>query len=240
MAGEFNLVSVQAAIFLADSTGYSQSSFLGTVLSKYSDRYDGKVQTLPIPDDDPASNALPQIMLESKNNQWKLHSGKRRIDSFWLANPEDVAENEIDIISECVQVLTYYARTIGVLKIRRMGFLIAHLKVTDNATLDLVSRFVNPIYAKTIFSNSQDFEIHNHFTQRLDPLEHDINVWIRCKSALAQPDLKRVLVVEQDINTIDDENSEKRFSPDDVDAFFFHAFETSRDVFGQYFPEVQP
>jgi|GEM_PF-4386117 len=233
MAEEFKLVSVHAAMFLADSSGYTQSSFLATILGKYSERYNGSVQALQIPQN--TRVALPQVVLESSDGQWKLQAGPSRVDSFWFADNTINSVDKASIVAQVAEVVSMYAQLTPTLLIDRLGLLLSTVKATNNPSEELVARFTNPSLADTIFRDTKDFELHNHIMSSLELLGRPINIWTRCKSAILQPVEERVLVVEQDINTLEEDRASTRFSTDDILRFYSEAVEVASRTFSLYF-----
>lgn len=233
MTTSFSIATVQAAIFLADGSGFAQSSFLASILAKFSDRYNGNVQALPIPEAPPIN--FPQVILESADGHWKIQGGPSRIDSFWFATDTEFAD--IDTILSCSEVLSYYSEANNSLKVGRVGLVLTRVAPSSNPASELITRFANLSLSSTIFGESKDFAVHNHTVSHIEALEQQVNIWMRCKTGRLLPSQDPALIIEQDINTLEEDKDPTRFPPDRIRAFFSEAVNLSELVFQQYFPE---
>jgi hypothetical protein len=230
-AQDFQLLSVHAALFLLDTKVFTQSGFLASILSKYATRYDGAVQAIPFSGEAPPE--LPRVILQSQNGQWKLQAALNRIDSFW--NTGDLSQRNGDIDKQCIEVLEHYIQTNPSIQISRLGFLINRVVETDRGAQELIDRFCNDVVKEKPFNRSENFEIHNHKIYPLKQTRYAVNSWVRCKAVtIAVPQIKKAVVVEQDINTLED--PESVFDLDSVQRFFQECQTEMSEILSIYFP----
>ncbi len=230
-AEDFQLLSVQAALFLADTKALTQSGFLAAILGKYATRYDGAVQAIPFVENAPPE--IPRVILQSKDEHWKLQAALNRIDSFW--NTTDLTQGDESISSQCVEVLEHYIQMNPALQISRVGFLINRIVEKENPARELIERFCNDESKVRPFNNSESFEIHHHKTYKLKQTGYAVNSWVRCKAVrIIQPQQKRAVIVEQDINTVEDPGSV--FDLDSARRFYRECQAEADEILSIYFP----
>lgn len=232
---QFNLNSVQAVVYTPNGSRFSQTSVLASVLGRYPDRFNGPVQALPLPDDAPAE--IPRVILQSTNGMYKLQAGPARIDSFWMAtqgaNPDQAFS--------CTEVLEHYVRTAEPpLRVGRVALVLTRTTDDANPAQSLIERFCNEESRIQPFNNSEHFEIHNQKRYQLQNIELQINCWVRCKAVtLLQPEPRRGILVEQDINTLEEDAIRNVFDADRLRDFFAHAAEEANSILHIYFPEEE-
>src|SRR5438445_6676376 len=173
----FRLIAVQAVIFTADHGAFTPSSVLASTLGRYSQRFNGPVQALPLPEDVPVE--VPRVLLRSSDQAWSLQAGPARIDSVWhLRDFSSAAPN--DVIIRCSEVLLHYVESTHA-RVSRLALVTTRaVPVSEPARL-LVSHFCNEAAQQRLFRNSVTFEVHNHKQYTL-PGGPQINSWVRCKS----------------------------------------------------------
>lgn len=85
----------------------------------------------------------------------------------------------------------------------------------------------------------KEFELHALKRYSLDR-GIEINSWVRCRTgvqqAAAQMPEQRVIVVEQDLNTVVDGTQSREFAPDELDAFFKQVSGELDQILSLYFP----
>ena len=230
-ASDFQLLSVQAALFLLDTKSFSQSGFLASILSRYATRYDGAVQAIPFSGEAPPE--IPRVILQSQNGQWKVQAALNRIDSFWTAN--DLSQRNGDIANQCTEVLEHYIETNPSVQISRLGFLINRVVESQNPAQELIDRFCNEAVKEKPFNRSESFEIHNHKTYNLKQTDYTINSWVRCKAVtIIEPQPRRAVIVEQDINTLEDPRN--TFDLDSAKRFYQECQTEMSEILSIYFP----
>lgn len=230
----FSIYQVQAVIYTPETEQFSQAAVLGTILNRYASRFDGPVQALPLPPGAPPE--LPQLILTSSDGGFKLQAGPTRTDSFWARIP---GRREEDAFS-CIEVLDHYVRSVEKpLRIARVALVITRIADHENPADELVRRFANPEAAERVFRNSQSFEIHNHKVYELRATGMRINSWMRCKAVqMVKPEEKKIVLVEQDLNSIEDVQAPRALEADEIGGFFKAASEEANEILRKYFPDL--
>jgi len=136
---QFNYASIQAVVFMAEGSQFSQPNLLATILGRYAGRFDGPVQALPLPDDAPPE--IPRVILQSRDGVFKVQAGLTRVDSFWIATQQPT--NQSPGLS-CVEVLEHYIRASQLpLRVGRLALVITRVAELSNPAQSLIDRFCN-------------------------------------------------------------------------------------------------
>lgn len=231
-ATDLYLANFQTIIFTPDTSAFSAPKTLAIILGKYAHRYDGTVQSLPLPDDIPPE--VPRVVLQSKDGTYRLDVSPRRVTSYWQRTSETQVEPE-DMVSSCIEVLEHYVQGIEI-QVSRLALVLTRVHSTKNPAQLLVERFCRPELQTTLFEHSENFEIHNHKSLQLK--DFSINCWTRCKTAGLLVDTRPVtaLIVEQDLNTLAEEVEPHRFTTEEIRNYFLLASSEAEAVLKLYFP----
>jgi hypothetical protein len=225
----FAINQVQAVLYYTDE--FSQSKFLATILAHYSSRYDGPMQAIPLPPSAPPE--LPRLVLTSKDDAFKLQAGPLRIDSTWARTPGSNDQERFGSI----EVLDHYLRhSENPPRIGRVALVITRFADHANPAGKLIELFCNKTSADRLFNNSETFEIHNHKVYQLPETGLRINSWMRCKAAeMIKPERKKIVIVEQDINTTEEGAVGQALSADKIGSFFEKARNEADGILHKYF-----
>lgn len=226
-----NLTSVQAAMFTPDVSQFSQSSILAKVLRHHSGLYDGEVQALPLPEGFPPD--LPRIILQNKSGSLRFQASPRRMDSFWQSIPGKADGDpftSVTIIERLIQDLE------STIRIGRLALVVNRALVHKNPAQLLIDRFCNSEVKTQPFNHSENFEIHNHKSYKPIGFDTAINSWVRCKTGILESSKEKILLVEQDINTTEEEAIKKQFNCTTAQQFFSMARKEIEEILSLYFP----
>lgn len=246
-ASQFDFVTVQAVVFSRPSSEFSQNRVASHILGNHENRYDAPMQTIPMPKDVPQE--IPRAIFHSQDNKWRIHFAPARIDSIC----SDTNMTLLDAVEQCGQVLSGYveaATPMAPVKVGRLALIVHRLARVDNAARELVEHFCRAELTPVPFGNSQEFEIHNFKTYQLPETELKVNSWVRCKAAFLNPALlgnvapnfqsalgQRVVVVEQDINTTQEQIDQRQFNGADIIDFFQRVCTEEDSIMSLYFPD---
>jgi hypothetical protein len=230
---QFRLVSVQAVIFTPDASQFTQSNVLSVVLQKYAARFNGPIQSLPLGDEAPAE--IPRVVLQSADGVFRLQAGPSRVDSFWTIGKDS---NESDAF-KCTEVLEHFVKGSQVtLRVGRTALIINRILETSDSAQMLIDRFSNKESADSVFTNSHHFEVHNQKRYELESFGAIVNSWVRCKTAeLISPVSMKGILVEQDINTLEEETLTQNYKSTTIRKFFDCARDEENSILRLYFPE---
>jgi hypothetical protein len=231
-ASQFQLASVQTVVWTPEAASFSQPRFLATVLGRYAGRYDGSVQSIPLPEEAPAE--IPRIVLESSDHTWKLQASPFRCDAFWI---RDISSKDVqNPIKDSAEVLRFYVDQMQ-RRVSRIALVLTRVCETAHPAQTLIERFCNDEAKIAPFNRSEAFEIHNHKRYQLPKTNLQINSWVRCKTATLMPNNNPVVVVEQDINTVGVETVEYDLAGNSLETFFSVAPVEANSILELYFPE---
>jgi hypothetical protein len=234
-ASNFRLASVQAVIFTPDTEVFAPQRVLTSILTYPDGPYDGPVTSLPLPPD--FEPTAPRIVLQSADQRWRVQAGPARIDSFWSGQATLTVASEFARLAEkCSAVLDHYVHETDV-RVSRLALVVVRACPVPHPAQILINRFCSEEARSTQFRNSQSFEIHNHKRYVLAGADRTINSWVRCRTASFKE--QPVIAVEQDINTLGDEDGPEshRFNVEQIHSFFTHAREESDAILRLYFDE---
>ncbi|MEH2080984.1 MAG: hypothetical protein V7K89_13570 [Nostoc sp.] len=234
-AQDLNLVTLQLSIFTPNISSFAASKALGIVLSKYSQRYDGDVQALPLPEEVPLE--IPRIVLQSKDKAYRLEISPARINSLWLRTDNVKTETQ-EIVDICKEVLEYYIQSMQI-EVNRLGLVTIRVHQTQKPATLLSNKFCKPELIDQVFSSSENFEIHNHSIKNIENFV--VNVWTRCKSGLIvnNDQTHSALIVEQDLNTLAQDLEDRKFNLEEIKSFFSLMQLESQAILQLYFPNNQ-
>ena len=227
---DFQLDLVQTVIFTPEYAAFNAAKVLTTILTKFSDRFDGEMQVLPLPSDAPAD--LSRVQLKSGDERRQLTISPSRMDSIWT-KPEG---NLNSVVAGCADVQEEYLRSTEA-RVGRIALVINRIFAVENPAQELIRRFCNEPCQREPFNHSKSFEIHNHkvYSPSGSTVDYSINSWVRCKTAELVTDKRQVILVQQDINTVETESY--RFGSEQISSFFKMAISEVDGVLKKYFPE---
>jgi hypothetical protein len=233
-SNDFTLNSLQAAIFTQDQSVFAAGRAVATILAKFSERYDGPMQVLPLPTNTPPD--IPHVHLQSSDAQWHLNMAPARIDSIWNNLPMQASPSVASVAQQCAEVQEYYLSEYHHAQVARLALVISRTCPVENPAQILIQQFCNEWSQGQPFKHSGSFEIHNHkvYTPPTEGIDYQINSWVRCKTAALVADNRPVILVEQDLNTL--ENTIRRFNADQIRAFFRMAAQEADEIIRLYFP----
>jgi hypothetical protein len=209
-------ISIQTTVF-TPGLSFAQGKILSFVLSELADKLDGTPISLPRADRLPP--AVPRIVVQSSDKRYKLEAAPARFNLYQL---------KIDAQSLPLSQFAAFAADASVKYIQHIGARVGRLasvltraaKIPDPAK-EISERFCKPEFAGSVFSGSETVEIHNHRRYRLLDRFH-VNGWVRWKCGYEGPPEKRqrLLIVQQDINTLSEDLDSLEFGSEDIKEYF--------------------
>lgn len=238
-AKNFQTVVLQATIFTPDISvsTFSASKALAIILGKYAQQYDGAPQALALPEGIPPE--IPRIVLQSQDGTFKLEIAPQRINSFWIRTQENQGEPG-NMIDSCIEVLKHYVSETD-MHVGRLALIVTRAFKTEHPAKSLVEKFCKQELQTSIFSRSENFEIHNHKQYRFQGTSIEnlsVNSWLRCKTGEMIADDKPVpaIILEQDLNTLVEELAQRKFTPDEIQNYFERIANEATSILELYFP----
>ncbi|MBI3469572.1 MAG: hypothetical protein HY000_41755 [Planctomycetes bacterium] len=149
--------------------------------------------------------------------------------------PHDV----LQVVRDCSEIIENCVRE-NKLTVGRLGMILVRVVKHDEPGQVLIDRFCakwarDPDSTDAPFRHSVDFQLHNHKRYSPKNLGFQINSWVRCKSGNLVADQSRILIFEQDLNSLAEELNDRRFSADDIRAYCETAVVEAQSILELYF-----
>jgi hypothetical protein len=235
---DFQDFSYQASAF-TPGLQFTINRILGSLLSKYSDRFDGEPISLPLPEEMPME--APRIILRSVGEIWKLQISPLRIDFFWKGGIKDEKNsNKSEFIGLAEEVLDYY-QDISKVVYGRLALVVERIAFIDKPGISLAWHFCKEERTNTVLNRPDYFEIHAHKRYKVNDEFPDINSWIRHKVVILKSGEhkgERVILVEQDLNTPPENINDVDFNKEMRHHFFKVIPIEMYSILKKYYPDV--
>lgn len=234
---DFRIVKFLGSIFTPELNITNSLKFLNVVAELLGDKLDGSPVVLPIPQDAPAN--IPRLQLTSSDNKWTLGMSLERTDLHYQ-NPS-VLDKEIieieDFSSISTKFFSEFKRKMD-LRVQRLAFITQRISPEKNAAYYIIDKFCKREYYEEKgrpLNNSKRFEIHSLKNYSWEGFR--LNSWVRIKSIdYGTTDSIPVLFIENDLNTLSAaEDSEKKFSAEDIEKYFREIPRHINVILGKYF-----
>jgi hypothetical protein len=244
LAADFQLAQVQAVAFTPDVNEFSPARVFAAVFESYRARYTGAPISLPLPDGAP--DFVPAVVLKSADDTWRLDAAPARLTSTWSRTRDDHNLSLHDAVDACAEVVAHYIAETGV-RVARLALVVRRSCRDPAPPQTLIARFASERAAAGPFRNSRTFEVHNHKAYPVAALDDlRINSWMRCKTGFVVSPDRPAVIVEQDLNTLAEEQDQQSFSPARSSQFFAAVAKEADEILQIYFgtrrahPEVAP
>lgn len=232
-AANFRLSSIQLTIF-THGLSFNPSKILGSVLTKWGHLFDAAPVSMPLPSEAPSE--IPRIILQSSDGHYKLELAPSRANMFWLRQAETDEIKADDFLDLATNLLCEYTATVNA-KVGRIATVLNRYVKHENPGVFLAQHFCKDNWQTAPFNRPESFEIHAHKRYVLSN-QFNINSWVRCKTGLIKlPDQQKIILVEQDINTLPEETETKEFSNEQIKEFCEMVLEEFDSILSLYFPE---
>ena len=160
-----------------------------------------------------------------------------RVNCFERGKGHDSPMSDID---------QFYINAMGILSLFkeilecRVGRLAAIRNVYDineNPGLLLARHFCKDTWNKAPLNRPENFELHAHKVFTLQN-SFSVNSWVRNKTGNLTEDKvkKRIILIEQDLNTLAEEAKDRSFNSEDIALFFKQATKEFDAILNQYYP----
>jgi hypothetical protein len=225
-ADQFHPVSIQVSGW-SGTVELNQRAVLIDALQRWSSVYNADPISLPsLPTGIPLGvmQEVPTTILQSRDQTQRLDLGRSRINLHWAVNSEqeplDLAASSTTLAE---RLTTLFAH--GGANLARLALVVNRLATVENPGRELCVAFCKPSVADGPLSTVQGFELHTHQVVTITP-QVRANHWTRLKTATTpgQTGYQYVLL-EQDLNTLAEEITTRRFTRRTTLAFFERALE---------------
>lgn len=231
---EFKILRLQLVIYTPEIF-FKKSTILQKIMESYSDKFDGDIVSIPIPDDAPKE--IPRLSLFDSQKKYKFETAINRTDFHIISKESFEIESNLEFyINFYLELIQKYIKCTEA-SIGRMAIVVTKYIEKENPTNFLVKYF----YDKTLvenkhFNNLNDFELR--FRKVISLKNFKINSWVRCKNAKVNFGTKKnfdsVLVI-QDMNTFSEELELKKYSVQDLKEFINLALDKQSNILRNIF-----
>ena len=104
---------------------------------------------------------------------------------------------------------------------------------TDSPGRDLATYFYRPDLLTGPLNRPADFELHAHKAYRPASMP-EVNSWVRFKTATLSATQRRIVLLEQDLNTLPSPDESVHFDSPSVDGFFSAAGPEADEIMRAY------
>lgn len=230
-ASEFELEVVQLSAFVKDEE-FAPSRVTRWALRDRGDRYDG--DPISVPD---APHVPPEIatsISQSADGKSKLEAARTRINAYRYrgkGEPLDLFEEAKSLLDDIVEVIAIENVSIG-----RLALLVSRICDQDEAAKAIAEHFFKEQWLSGPINRPESTEIHSHKVYRFmgDTLA---NSWMRVRTGQRIETKTPVVVVDQDINTREEDREQTTFSRDLIAEFVNTAVVEIDVVQSLYFPD---
>ena len=204
---------------------YNYNLSINNLLAKFfpdnSADFDGDPIIPDFPDGFPIPQEIPRITLVNKNKNLRLEISPNR--SSIIYTPLDIFEQNMkssDFYNFSIDTflkLLDFLRT----KVYRIGTVVHRISIMDDPGIFLSRHFCQNKWLTQPLNRPESFELSAHKVFLLGE-KFTVNSWVRNKTGnlTTENDHKRVIVVEQDLNTVLNQNENKEFTNEEIDTFF--------------------
>ncbi|MBX7137354.1 MAG: hypothetical protein K1X83_05170 [Oligoflexia bacterium] len=234
-ANDFKTHSIRLAIFSSTPGAISQAKILQPLVSEYSNILDGGITAVPVPPDAPPE--IPRVILMSKSREWRVQGSSDRLDCFWTLPQGMNASVKPTALDTGVQMISHVVEKSNI-RVGRCAVVFVRLLEHQSPGEELSRYFCNEAAKSGPLKRSENFEIHNHKVYELIDSNSaiKINSWVRCKTGGTVSGNKRVIIVEQDLNTLGEELKSRNFTSGSLKGFFKAAAKEADSILELYFP----
>jgi hypothetical protein len=219
----FELAACQASVYTADGE-LAVARLLRELVPAYSERFAGEPQVVSHP-----ASPHPRILLRSATGMWRCEIAADRTDFYWLRPEARAPAPAVDDFFQAATGLLVRYADVSRNRVSRFAAIVKRLAPSSTPALAAISHIVRPDLAASALDSSERFQLHTHKRQVLDRFV--VNASVRWA---AEPD--GTIGLEQDLNTLAEQAVSRRFTLEDIAAFFRHASREHERVVQLYFP----
>ena len=214
---EFTPASVQATIF-TPGLSFSQAKVLSFVLSELGDRLDGS--PISLPDADMLPPQIPRVIVQSSDGQYRLEAAPLRLNVYWSRTNETQHVSFEEFYGFAAKACSGYVAATSA-RVGRLASVLTRAARRPDPAGEISTRFCKAEYVQSVLQGSETFELHNHKKYRLRD-RFNVNCWVRWKCGFEGPREKdqRLVIVEQDLNTLNEEIESLEFNDQEILEYF--------------------
>lgn len=233
----FRLASCQATLFTPDEE-ISTPKLVGGLLPRWLPTFDADPVLLPPAEGLPRE--VPRIILNSTSGSWRCEIAPARLNLFWRGTKSvspAVTPTLTEFFRDATTLLNEYADFLKT-RVGRLAAVLSRYASHPSPGLFLAGHFCQERWMTTPFNRPENFELHAH--KRFSMGEFHVNSWVRNKTGHAsiESDVQPIVLVEQDINTLQEEADTRSFDGGDVVRFFSGVSSEFDVILRLYYPSA--
>ncbi len=234
-ASSFELASCQATVFTPDGD-LAVSKVMKDLYPSLATLFDGEPTILPLAPEG-APPEIPRIILKSTSQEWQCEFSPARVNVYWRrAKTTATCVVLGDFFEKATSILLQYAAQLSP-RFERLAALTTRFSVYEEPGLFLARHFCKDRWDKAPLNRPENFELHAH---KRFPLASGfmVNSWARSKTGKLSGDgeEKRIVLFEQDLNTLAEEAPAKGFGEAEVKSFFGAVATELDSILELYYP----
>lgn len=202
-------------------------------MTSFGELLNGEIVTLPLPADAPTD--IPRITLPSADKKLKLEIALSRVN-FYRFEQENAEILDLDgFLNHAKKIFDCYIKTTNSVVGRIASVLVKYLDQADPGKT-LATHFCKEERLSAVLNRPESFELHAHKRYSLD--RFNVNSWVRSKTGSRRADkTKKIILIEQDLNTLPEEIEKLNFTIDDIAHFYTIAAKEHENIISKYYPD---
>jgi hypothetical protein len=234
-SSDFFAVSGQTTAFTPELT-LSAMRVLGLLLPVWGQRFDGEPTVLPLPPEMPRE--VPRVILQSQDEAWRCEIAPGRVSVVWRRRKTDSESLPTDSVFGVSQDLIQQYRDATKCRVSRLAAVVSRIAPISDPGMVLSRHFCREEWWTAPFNRPENFEIHAHKKFTLDGWIQ-VNSWVRNKTGSMAADgtpERKVVVVEQDINTLVEDEQTRDFTIAEIQRFYKSVAPELDSILKLYYP----
>ena len=227
----------QATMFTPDMD-FSTAKVMSKFYPKCTEIFDADPEVIPnVPGFPPE---VPRVILKNKDDSSKLEIAAARVNCFGRMKKHDAPITDINqFYSDAIGFLTLFKETMDC-RVGRLAAVRVVYAIHDTPGLFLARHFCKDIWDEAPLNRPENFELHVHKVFSLSD-KFTVNSWSRSKTGNLTEDKKktRIVLFEQDLNTLAEEAKESSFNHEDIELFFNQIIPEFNNILHQYYPTTE-
>ena len=235
---DFRSMRCVASIFTPDDE-LSPVKVIQTFLPKIENIFDQEPTLIPNIEGMPKE--IPRIILKSSDNSFACEISPKRFNVIWSESSKDAPAEKMDtIFSKATEILEKY-QDYKKARVGRIAAIATSVYLVDDPGKYLAKHFCDAQWLDAPFNRPETFELHAHkrYSFIQGDLNFTVNSWVRNKTGYYQEESgsqSPILLIEQDLNTPQEEIEKKDYSTAEIKAFFGAAPEQLLGILKLYYP----
>lgn len=235
-AADFRLISCQATLFTPDEE-VSGAKIVSRLLPDWIQRFDAEPIVLPSPEGFPRE--FPRVILQSSSEEWRCEISSARLNIFW----KRIAgrDSSLSLIFDEIVPLLHEYRDFLRARVGRIAAVVTRFAEHQSPGVYLAHHYCQDRWLQAPLNRPESFELHAHKRFEFNE-ELKVNSWVRNRTGFVKEEEEqlRAVLVEQDMNSLAEEESSRDFDTTAISSFFVDAAEQFDTILALYYPPAEP